>query len=93
MNITRITAQLVNTKLDKHLEKHEDVYDKALDRHEILLLGEKSDTGLCKMVNILEGFYKGIDGRLEKIEGGLMWLNRLIIGAVILAILGVILIK
>jgi len=88
-----ITAPIVNAKVEDHLTKHIDVYDKMLTRHDELLVGEKSDNGLCKTVSILEGFYKGIDGRLIKIEGGITWLIRLIVGAVILAVLGLIIIK
>ena len=93
MVVKKITAPYVDAKVEDHLTKHKDVYDITLNSLEILLLGEKRDNGLCKTVSVLEGFYKDIDGRLIKIEGGITWLIRLIVGAVILAVLGLIIIK
>jgi hypothetical protein len=55
-----VNAPYVNAKLDKHLIKHEDVYDKTLNEHEILLFGDKGDNGLCSDVKEMVNGFKDI---------------------------------
>ena len=43
----RVYVKDVLGRLQNHLQKHDDKYDIALDRHELVLYGEKGDNGLC----------------------------------------------
>jgi len=55
-----ITAPLVNAKVEDHFTKHADVYDPLIKKHEILLLGEGGDNGICKDVNEIKNGFKTI---------------------------------
>ena len=43
---TRISARQVLDRVDNHLQKHEDVYDKTLIRHEKILFGPEGGNGI-----------------------------------------------
>ena len=43
---TRISARQVLDRLDSHLQKHGDLYDKLLNKHEVILFGEEGDNGI-----------------------------------------------
>ena len=57
MAVQRITAPLVNAKLDKHLTKHEEICDPMLKNHDIILFGERGNDGMSYDVReIIKGF-------------------------------------
>ena len=67
----RITAPIVNKKLDEHLQKHELKLDPKLHDVYHAVLGEQGKGGLCDEVDKLKSNFTTIDDRLEKIEGGI----------------------
>jgi len=67
----RITAPIVNKKLDEHLQKHELKLDPKLHDVYHAVLGEQGRGGLCDEVDKLKLSFTTIDDRLEKIEGGI----------------------
>ena len=60
----KITASVVNAKLDDHLQRHVDVYDPMLKNHKDLLVGEKGDDGICGDIRLIKATIK----RIENIE-------------------------
>ena len=99
-NSTRITAPLVNKKLDEHLQKHELKLDPKLHDVYHAVLGEQGKGGLCDEIDKIKSDIIIMDKRFEKvcsdiasINDTLKWVSRLIIGAVILAVLGLIFVK
>ena len=47
MATLRVTAPLVNKKIEDHLDDHTKIFNKLLNKHEITLYGENSNDGLC----------------------------------------------
>lgn len=45
--VKKITAGRVNDALKDHLQEHEQVLNPMLKNHQVLLVGEKGDNGLC----------------------------------------------
>jgi len=93
MAIDRITAPLVKKIVDEHLQEHILKINPKLHDVYHAVLGEQGKGGLCDEVDKLKGQFDSIDKRLLGIEDTLKWLVRLIIGAVILAVLGLIFVK
>ena len=57
MAVNKITAPYVNAKVEDHLTKHKDVYDKMLNQHDKTLYGPDGDNGMCFDVKeIMRGF-------------------------------------
>lgn len=93
MDTTRITATKVNQKLDEHLQEHTLKLNQKLHDVWYAVFGDKGKGGLCDDVQSLQEKFNTIDKRLTNIEDTLKWLVRLIIGAVIMAVLGLVFIK
>ena len=68
MATPRVTAPLVKGFVDDHITKHKDVYDKMMVRHEVLLVGEKGDDGLCLVANNHETRIENIEKIGDKID-------------------------
>lgn len=87
MAIERITAPIVKKALDEHLQKHELKLDPKLHDVYHAVLGEQGKGGLCDEVGNLKTSFTVINGRLEKIEGGInkvLWTIGLAVLAAIL---------
>lgn len=93
MTPERITAPKVDKKMDDHLQEHVLKWNYKLHDVWHAMFGEKGKGGLCNEVNDMKIIVGNIDKRLGGIEDMLKWLVRLIIGAVILAVLGLVIIK
>ena len=91
--VERITAPLVQRALDDHLQRHELKLDPKLHNVHEAVFGVNNQGGLCDKAEALAIKFTAIDKNLESINDTLKWLMRLVIGAVILALLGVVLIK
>lgn len=88
-NSTRITAPIVNKKLDEHLQKHELKIDPKLHDVYYAVFGEHGKReGLISDVERL----KAMDERLEKIESGINKVLWTIVLAVIAALLKLVII-
>ena len=61
MTEQRITAPRVFADLQRHIQKHDDKYDPKLHRHDILLVGQDGDNGLCSDL-------KDLNKRLRDLE-------------------------
>jgi hypothetical protein len=57
----RITAPRVYGELQKHIQKHDDKYDPKMHRHDILLVGQDGDDGLCSDI-------RDLNKRLQDLE-------------------------
>lgn len=93
MKTDRITAPLVKKYLDEHLHEHLLKFNTKLHEVYHAVLGEQGKGGLCNEVDNLTTKLGTIDTRLTGIEDTLKWLVRLVTGAVILAILGLVFVK
>jgi len=92
-NTERITAPKVNKKLDEHLQEHTLKLNQKLHDVWYAVFGDKGKGGLCDDVQNLQSSFQSIDKRLTNIEDTLKWLVRLVLGAVILAVLGLVFVK
>jgi hypothetical protein len=97
MTAERITAPHVQKALDEHLQKHELKIDPKLHDVYHAVLGEQGKGGLCDEVDKIKSDLSAADARFERvcndisaINDTLKWISRLVIGAVIMAILGLI---
>jgi hypothetical protein len=90
MVIKSIVSQ-TSGRLDDHLQKHEDVYDPTIKRNTNLLVGEKGDNGMCKSITLIEKNIELILARLDKIDAWFKWLALTVGGAIIAAIVYIIL--
>jgi len=83
--------RLPDEDLKDHLQRHEDVYDKLIERNSRLLVGDNGDNGLCKSMTLMQESLKQIEKRLSSIEGWMKWLatavGTSIVGALIYLIL------
>lgn len=68
----KLTAPRVKNLLDDHLLVHEKNYDKTLNRHEVILFGEKGDNGLCSKSKDHETRIENLEKVGTKIDG-LKW--------------------
>lgn len=90
MAVSRITAPMVNDRLDDHLSFHENKANPKLHNQSIILFGEKGDDGLVGDVRDLKHCYQDIDKRLSAIEGYVKWLLLLMMGAIVSSLLNVV---
>ncbi len=88
-----MATTLPRATLKDHLQEHALKYNVKLHDVYHAVLGEQGKGGLYDEVDKLKGQFDSIDKRLLGIEDTLKWLVRLIIGAVILAVLGLIFVK
>lgn len=79
--------------LKDHLKEHELRFNFKLHDVYHTVFGEQGKGGLCNEVDDLKSQLASIDKRLTGIEDTLKWLVRLVLGAVILAILGLVFVK
>jgi len=92
MTSERITAPLVKKALDDHLQKHELRIDPKLhDVHEAVF-GKGNIGGLCDEVKELQGIYKTLGTDIAEIKESIYWVIKIVLGAVILGILGLVII-
>ena len=89
----RVTAPKVNERLDDHLQEHALRFNIKLHDVYHAVFGEQGKGGICTEVSDLKTTIGVIDTRLSNIEDYLKWLVRLVLGAVILAVLGLIFVK
>ena len=62
MAASKITAPFVNGRVEDHITKHKDVYDKKLCRHEVALFGEHGNDGITFDVREIVNGFKTIKG-------------------------------
>jgi len=79
--------------LKDHLQRHELKIDQKLHDVWYAVFGDKGKGGLCDDVQSLQEKFNTIDNGWTSIEDTLKWLVRLIVGAVILAVLGLVFVK
>ena len=86
--------------LKDHLQEHALKYNVKLHDVYHAVLGEQGKGGLCDEVDKIKSDLSAADARFERvcndisaINDTLKWISRLVIGAVILAVLGLIFVK
>ena len=72
---------------DDHIQRHDDVYDPTLQKHEILLVGERGDNGMVLANKEIQIALKSINEKLDKKEDNNKWMTRLVAGTLITSIL------
>lgn len=92
MTSERITAPLVNKKLDEHLQKHELKIDPKLHDVYHAVFGEQGKGGVIADVERLEMAMASIDERLETIESGINKVLWIVVAAVLAAVLKLVII-
>ena len=93
MATERLTATKVYNEHCDHITKHKDVYDPRSEKMHKTLYGETGINGLAGMLKAQGNNIDNITAKLSNIESNLTWLNRLIIGAVVMAVLGLVFVK
>mgnify|MGYP007071570427 CR=1 FL=1 len=95
-----MAVETPRTTLKDHLQEHALKFNIKLHDVYHAVLGEQGKGGLCDDVVQLQSDMKTIDGRFKivcddiaDIKDTLKWVSRLVLGAVILAGLGLILVK
>lgn len=86
--------------LKDHLQEHALKYNVKLHDVYHTVLGEQGKGGLCDEVDQIKGEIKTIDKQfktvcddIKDIKDTLKWVTRLVMGAVILAVLGLVFVK
>lgn len=78
------------SKVNDRLTRIETILDERLGGYPNMVV---LVTDLCAEVKTLKQGHKNLEERVENIEGSNTWLSRLVIGAVIMAILAVVLVR
>jgi hypothetical protein len=99
MATERVTAPLVKKIIDDHLQRHELKIDPKLhDVHEAVF-GKGNIGGLCDEVQDIKYVYNALGKdmvdlgkNIAAIKDSLAWVVKIVLGAVILAIIGLIII-
>jgi hypothetical protein len=89
--VAKNIAQQTSGRLDDHLQRHEDVYDPKIERNTILLTGKDGNNGICKSITLIDKNIELILARLDKIDAWFKWLALSVGGAIIAAIVYIIL--
>jgi hypothetical protein len=71
MAIAKITAPLVDAKLEDHITKHRDVYDPRSEKMHKTLYGETGVNGLAGMLKAQGNCIDNITEKLDKIDSGI----------------------
>lgn len=88
-----MATETTRVTLKDHLQEHTLKFNQKLHDTWYAVFGDKGKGGLCNEIENLKDKFETIDTRLTNIEDTLKWLVRLIIGAVILAVLGLVFVK
>ena len=92
MENTRITAPIVKKVLDEHLQEHARKYDVKLHDVYHAVLGEHGKGGLCEKVSVQEETFKNFREDIAEIKDSMRWVVRIVLGAVILAVIKLVII-